>query len=108
MTTCSVCCEKTNKTINANIICKTCDYNACKKCIRTYLISITNQPHCMNCKVMWNTKFLVDNLNRSFVNTDLKKTKTQLLLDEHKSKISEYMYLVEYKVEKEKKRKRNK
>lgn len=100
MATCSVCCEKFNKTINASVVCKSCDFNACKKCVRTYLLGCVSQPHCMNCKVMWNHQFLVENLNRTFVDNDLKKSRKQIILDEHKSKLVDYMYLVENETEK--------
>lgn len=102
MTDCSVCCNKYNKSINAVVTCGTCDYQSCKKCVRTYLLGSANQAHCMNCKVMWNHKFLIDNLNRSFVDTEYKKSRSTIILDEHKSKLSEYMYLVEYESEKRK------
>lgn len=102
MTDCSVCCNKFNKTINSAITCGICDYKACKKCVRTYLLGSANQAHCMNCKVMWKHKFLVDNLNRSFVDTEYKKSRAKIILDSHKSKLSEYMYLVEHEAEKRK------
>ena len=66
---CNICCEKFNKTINAKVICENveCRFETCKTCVRTYLLNTTNDPHCMNCKTMWSPKFLIDNLNRSYM-----------------------------------------
>lgn len=95
MTNCFVCCEKYNKSINSKIKCNLCDYETCKKCTRYYILNSSNQPHCMNCKVMWNKKFLIDNLNRSFVDKELKEYRSKILLEETKTKLIDYMYLME-------------
>ncbi len=94
---CNICCEKYNKSLNTKIRCEfvNCNYEACKSCIRTYLLSTTNDPHCMNCKNPWQPKFLVDNLNRSYVENDYKKHRKQLLVDREISRTPELMYLVE-------------
>ncbi len=94
---CFVCCEKFNKTVNTKITCpiNSCNYEACKKCIRTYIINSSNDPHCMNCKTQWTHKFLVDNLNRSFIDNDYKKYRKTLLTDRAISKTPELMTQVE-------------
>lgn len=102
MSECNVCCEKFNKNTNTSIVCKMCDYNACKKCIKKYILGSINQPHCMNCKVMWNNNYLIKNLNKTFLNTEFKKSRNKILLDEHKSKLIDYMYLITYETEKRK------
>ena len=81
--TCSICCESFNKSINAKIICpiSNCQFEACKKCVRTYLLSTTNDPHCMSCKNQWEHKFLVENLNKTFIDNDYRKHRKQLLVD---------------------------
>ena len=94
---CFVCCEKFNKSTNAKITCPvdSCKYEACKKCIRTYITNSSNDPHCMSCKTQWNHKFLLDNLNRSFIDTDYKKYRKTLLTDRAISKTPELMNQVE-------------
>lgn len=94
---CSICCEKYNKSLNAKITCyfTSCNFEACKTCIRTYLLNTTNDPHCMSCKNPWDTKFIVDNLNRSFVDNDYKKHRKQLLVEREISRTPELMNLVE-------------
>ena len=67
---CDCCCDSFNKTVKSKVNCPNngCNFNMCKECVRTYLLSTTEAPHCMNCKAAWNERFLVDNLNTSFVN----------------------------------------
>ena len=61
--TCNICCEKYNKSLNIKVICPfaNCNFEACKTCVRTYLLGTTNDPHCMNCKNLLPAKFLIDN-----------------------------------------------
>jgi hypothetical protein len=96
-TTCGVCCEKYNKSTHSKIICEFagCGYEACKICIRTYLLGTTNDPHCMNCKNQWTNKFLVESLNRSYIDNDYKKHRKNLLVEREISRTPELMVLVE-------------
>lgn len=94
---CGVCCEKYNKSTHSKITCEFsgCGYEACKICIRTYLLGTTNDPHCMNCKNQWTTKFLVESLNRSYIDNDYKKHRKHLLVEREISRTPELMVLVE-------------
>lgn len=53
---CNICVEKPNKQ-RPFIQCPCCDYRACSRCIRTYLLSIPT-PKCMNCAEVWTRPFL--------------------------------------------------
>ena len=95
--TCEVCCEKYNKSINSKVVCESsgCGYEACKVCVRTYLLGTTNDPHCMNCKNQWSSQFLVSNLNKSYMDSDYKKHRKKLLAEREISRTPELMVLVE-------------
>ena len=95
--TCNICCENYNKSLNSKVACEigSCGFEACKTCVRTYLLNITNDPHCMNCKNPWTNNFLVNNLNKSYMENDFKKHRKQLLVDKEISRTSELMNLVE-------------
>ena len=97
MTSCNICCEKYNKSLNAKVTCEFagCGFEACKTCTRTYLLGTTNDPHCMNCKNPWSVKFLVDNLNRSYVDNDFKKHRKNLLVEKEISRTPELMNIVQ-------------
>jgi hypothetical protein len=86
---CQICCEDFNKTNRASIKCgfNDCNFVACKSCIRKYLLEITDDPHCMNCKKVWTQNFLVMNLNRSFVGQEYKNHRKRLLLEKEMSKM---------------------
>ena len=90
---CSVCCEYYNKSTRAEVKCcfGDCNFGACKSCVRKYLLSSTNDPHCMNCKKSWNQDFMAMNLNRSFVSKEYKETRMDLLLEKEMSKMPQTM-----------------
>ena len=41
MSSCSVCCENFNKTLRKQVICPFCNFETCKTCTQTYLLSST-------------------------------------------------------------------
>ena len=86
--TCPVCIIDYNKTTCAQITC-VCDYSSCKTCVRTYLLSTTQEPHCMQCRIKWNYEFVKKNLGASFVNKELKEHTAKTLLDKAISKREE-------------------
>jgi hypothetical protein len=91
--TCSICINDFNKSTRAKIICPygDCSYEACKSCVRTYLLSTSNDPHCMDCRKAFNQKFLVDNLNRSYFDGEYKKHRKKLLLESELSRMPDTM-----------------
>ena len=94
--TCFVCCEKFNRSNHLKIDCPfNCGYSACKECIRTYLVGSSADPHCMQCKNLYDEKFLVDKLNKSFVNNEYKIHRKKLLLEQQKARLPETMHRVE-------------
>ena len=94
---CGVCTEKYNNSTLKQIPCEygDCNFSACKACIRTYLLSTTTDPHCMDCKKIWTEQFIVTHLNRSFIITDYKTHRRTLLLDREISKMPETMQAAE-------------
>jgi len=96
-TECEVCYEKYNKTVHSKIICEfsDCNYDACKTCVRTYLLSTTSMPNCMKCNKVWSEAFIVSNLNQSFVKTEYKEHRKKLLLEHQISRLPESMGSVE-------------
>jgi len=90
---CAVCCEQTNKGKHAIVCCPntSCAYNACKNCVRTYLLSKSSEPHCMKCNQPWNNYFMVLNLNKSFVEGAYTEHRRQILMEREKSRMPETM-----------------
>ena len=94
---CPICCEDFNKSGNKSVVCEysDCNFNACKTCVRTYLVGTTNDPNCMKCNKIWSNQFLVKNLNRSYCEKEYKLHRKQLLLDREISKLPETMQFAE-------------
>ena len=94
---CACCCEPFTKKTRAPVHCSNtqCKFIACKECVRRYLLSSTESPHCMDCKTAWNQRFLVSNLNASFVNKEYTKHRKQLLVEKQISLMPQTMPALE-------------
>ena len=94
---CEVCYEKYDKQSHAKVVCDygDCLFAGCKLCVRTYLCGTTSDPNCMKCNKIWSDKFLVENLNASFVRKEYKTHRKELLLQQQLSRLPETMAAVE-------------
>lgn len=72
---CGVCCEETMSVIN----CKECGHGACRRCVETYLLGATSDPHCMSCKREWGMLFLRKHLDAVFLDGPWKERRKELL-----------------------------
>ena len=91
---CIICAEKYTK-IKSRIQCPKCNFECCKHCIQTYILSRAEDPHCMSCKTQHNDEFLYQHINKTFMNGTYRKHKTNLLYEIEKSRIPETMARVE-------------
>ena len=64
---CEVCCDEFNKTQRMNIMCPSCQICICRECIRAYLLTSDDGPHCMSCKVPFSKEFCITRLLKSFM-----------------------------------------
>ena len=57
--TCNICCDDYNKSTRSKISCAYCDFEVCRTCCETYILS-ENIPKCMKleCGKEWSRKFL--------------------------------------------------
>lgn len=80
---CSICCEKFNNSNHLKVECKGCDTSdaACRQCCKTYILNSNSDPMCMFCKSPWERDFMIKNLTKKFVDTDLKKFSENLFLE---------------------------
>ena len=93
---CACCADTFTKSTRSAVVCPNgCGFVACKECVRTYLLNTVEAPHCMNCKSAWNDRFMVANLNASYVNNDYKKHRKQLLLERQISMLPDTMPALE-------------
>ena len=96
MEQCFCCLVQFNNSNHKKITCPFgCEFSACKECVRRYLIgNASKDPCCMNCKKAFDDKFLIEQLNKSFVNKEYKAHRTQYLLEGEISKLPETMNYV--------------
>ncbi len=80
---CPICISNYNKSTQTAITCHfvDCNYTACRTCIRTYLINTTHEPHCMNCKKKWDYEFAKNALTPSYMKSDYRKHRANILTD---------------------------
>lgn len=102
---CNICCDLFNNSSRKRVECEYvgCKYTACVTCVRAYLLTSTNEPHCMECKQAWTPKFMLV-LTKKWLSETYKPHKEKFLCDIELSKLPETMPAAErYKsVEKEK------
>lgn len=80
MSECNVCAESFNKTKRAKVTCK-CDFEACRSCIKTYLLDRSEDAHCMSCKVGWDRAFLSKSFEATFMSKGYKEHREQILIE---------------------------
>ena len=82
---CAVCINKFNNSNNKRIKCPYCDYLVCRTCTQTYLLTIVDDPHCMNCHNLLNRDFIDSELTKVYRTGLYKKHREELLYNREKS-----------------------
>ena len=100
MTTCPVCCDAYTKTTRPPVSCFSCSYEACSRCVRSFLLSTPAEPHCMNCRHVWNREFLDAHLTRAWREGELKRHRAALLFDRERSMLPATQPAVETELQK--------
>jgi hypothetical protein len=100
---CPVCVEPYTGKVRQQVTCASCSYDCCTTCVKSYLLSTSDDPHCMNCRRAWDLDYLYDILSKSFVNTTLRKHRKGLLLEREKAQIPNTQAYVDYLTQKEEK-----
>ena len=89
--TCICCVSPFDKANHRRVECPHCEYTVCKQCVRTYLLSTTSIPNCMNCHKPFEQEFMVLNLNRTWVMKDYRDHRKKLLFEREYSKLADTM-----------------
>lgn len=98
---CPICIEAYTEKVRQKVTCKNCSYECCTTCVKTYLLSTSDDPHCMNCRRVWDRDYLYDILTKSFVNTKLRKHRRDLLLEREKARIPNTQTYVDYLIQRQ-------
>lgn len=99
---CNICCDDYNKSNRTKICCPYCDFDVCRTCCETYILSETI-PKCMkpDCDKEWSRKFLRENFTNVFLNSKYKEHLENVLFDQEKALMPATQPLVEEKIAKE-------
>ena len=99
---CNICCDDYNKSTRSRICCQYCDFDVCRNCCETYILSETT-PKCMNpdCAKEWTRKFLRENFTNVFLTSKYKEHLENVLFDQEKALLPATQPLVEEKIAKE-------
>lgn len=84
---CSICCDPFTNVVRVPIPCPYCDFQACTRCIKTYLLESLDDPHCMQCKTGWNQEFIDQCLSASFRKGELAKHRKEVMFGREKAKL---------------------
>ena len=78
---CPICCETYNNSTRTQVKCEygTCANEMCKTCLRTCLKGTPNDAHCFECKNPFTDKYLVTQLGRTWVLTDYRAHRREML-----------------------------
>ena len=99
---CQVCIETFNKSTCKEIKCQYCEYSACMKCVKHYLMETKENAHCMNCKREWDREVMIEKMTKSFINNEWKKRREEVLVERETSLLPESQVHVEREIEIEK------
>ena len=97
--TCSICVESYNKRNRLRVECPYCQYAACRTCCQTYLLGETT-PKCMNpdCAKEWTLHFLRSAFPNTFMNSDLKTHREDVLFQQEVALLPATQPLVEREI----------
>lgn len=99
---CNICCDNYNKSTRTKIYCPYCEFDVCRTCCETYILSETI-PKCMkpDCAKEWSRKFLRENFTNVFLTSKYKEHLESTLFDQEKALMPATQPLVEEKIKKD-------
>lgn len=99
---CNICCDNYNKSTRTKVCCPYCDFDVCRTCCETYILS-ENVPKCMkpDCAKEWTRQFLRKNFTNAFLNSKYKAHLEDVLFDQEKSLLPATQPIVEEKKRRE-------
>jgi hypothetical protein len=100
MECCEVCCERLNNSNHKKVECPFCDLISCRACNQKYLLSTTEEPHCMKCKHEYNREFVDNYCSSIFRNRDYRRHREYILLQRELARMPETQPYVVRELEK--------
>ncbi len=82
---CPICVEHYTPFLRRKITCPYCKESTCMACVKRYIVSTPNDPHCAHCQKGWTTSFLYDNLTRAYMIGDYANHRAAILWSQQES-----------------------
>ena len=101
---CNIC--QSNCTKSQLASCLFCEYHVCKSCARKWLLSLNEDPTCMNCHRPFNHDAMIQLFGASFVKTEWKRHRENVLLDRETAMLAETQPYMEQEVQNRENKKR--
>ena len=86
--------------------CLFCEYEVCKPCARRWLLSLNEDPSCMNCHRPFNHDALTQLFGATFVRTEWKRQRENVLLDRETAMLPETQPFVRQELQRRENKKR--
>lgn len=84
---CSICADKYTPIIRKRIPCKYCAKDTCSKCIEQYLLTRSDEPHCIHCKVHYNDKDLHTICTKTYLKDRFFKHRQEVLISRERANL---------------------
>jgi len=84
---CSICTDKYTPIIRKRIPCKYCAKDTCSKCIEQYLLTRSDEPHCIHCKVHYNDKDLHTICTKTYLKDRFFKHRQEVLISRERANL---------------------
>ncbi len=81
---CPILCENYTKS-NPAVTCPYCHFEACLRCVKTYVLSSATDVHCCQCKRSWSEEIIESMFSPSFIKNDLRQHTIKLLAEREKA-----------------------
>lgn len=94
--TCTVCIDPfTKQPHRKQAKCPYCDVKACTSCTQKYLLSVTEDAHCMGCRKAWDREVLDSVVLTTWLNGEYKAHRENILLDRERSRLPAAQIIIE-------------
>ena len=94
---CSICLDKFTLKLRKEVKCQYCPETSCLQCLKQYLLSSIEDPHCHSCKRAWSRDFINENFPFTFRGNTLRIHRRDVLVSLERSRLPAMQVFVEAK-----------
>ena len=85
--TCSICSDNYTAIIRKRVTCKYCKKDICCKCIEQYLLTRSDDAHCIHCRVHYNDKDLNEICTKTYLKDRYFKHRQEILINRERANL---------------------